>query len=127
VTRASGLEGRSKARRIAEVAREKLAEDVVALDVRQAVSFADVFIVATGRSDRHVRAIADGIAEALAQAGEKPLGIEGEQEARWLLMDYGDVIVHVFQPDVRLHYDLERLWSEAALLDVSPRAVRKSV
>ena len=99
----------------------------MALDVRQAVSFADVFIVATGRSDRHVRAIADGIAEALAQAGEKPLGIEGYEEARWLLMDFGDVIVHVFQPDVRLHYDLERLWSEAALLDVSPRAARKSV
>jgi ribosome-associated protein len=127
VTRASGLEGRSKARRIAEVAREKLAEDVVALDVRQAVSFADVFIVATGRSDRHVRAIADGIAEALAQAGEKPLGIEGEQEARWLLMDYGDVIVHVFQPDVRRHYDLERLWSEASVLDLTAPARRKRV
>ena len=127
MSRLSGLEGRSKARRIAEAAHEKLAEEVVALDVRQAVSFADVFIVATGRSDRHVRAIGDGIAEALAQAGEKPLGIEGYAEGRWLLMDFGDVIVHVFQPDVRRHYDLERLWSEAAPLDVSPRAVRKSV
>jgi ribosome-associated protein len=126
-TKSKGLAVRSKARRIADAAREKLAEDIVALDVRRAVSFADVFIVATGRSDRHVRAIADGITEALAQAGEKPLGIEGEQEARWLLMDFGDVIVHVFQPDVRLHYDLERLWSEASALDVSARAVRKSV
>ena len=123
----SGIESRPKALRIAEAAREKLAEEIVALDVRQAVSFADIFIVATGRSDRHVRAIADGIAEALAQAGEKPLGIEGYEEGRWLLMDFADVIVHIFQPDVRRHYDIERLWSEAALLDLSPRAKRKSV
>ena len=73
----------------------------MALDVRQAVSFADVFVVATGRSDRQVRAIADGIAEALAKPGEKPLGIEGYDEGRWVLIDFGDVIVHVFQPDVR--------------------------
>jgi len=98
---------------------------VVALDVRQAVSFADTFIVATGRSDRHVRSIGDAIAEALAQTGEKPIGVEGYQEGRWLLMDFSDVIVHVFQPDVRRHYDLERLWSEATPLDVSPAAARK--
>jgi ribosome-associated protein len=121
----SGLLGRPKARLIAEAARERLAEDVVALDVRQAVSFADTFVVATGRSDRHVRSIGDGIAEALLQKGEKPLGIEGYEEGRWLLMDLGDVIVHVFQPDVRRHYDLERLWSEATPLDVSPPAARK--
>jgi ribosome-associated protein len=121
----SDLLGRPKALLIAEAARERLAEDVVALDVRQAVSFADTFIVATGRSDRHVRSIGDAIAEALAQVGEKPLGIEGYQEGRWLLMDFSDVIVHVFQPDVRRHYDLERLWSEATPLDVSPPAARK--
>jgi ribosome-associated protein len=121
----SGLQGRRKALRIAEAARERLAEDVVALDVREAVSFADTFIVATGRSDRHVQSIADGIAEALAHSGEKPLGVEGYQEGRWLLMDFGDVIVHVFQPEVRRHYDLERLWSDATPLDVSPPAARK--
>ncbi len=121
----SGLSGRRKALLIAEAARERLAEDVVALDVRQAVSFADTFIVATGRSDRHVQSIGDAVAEALAQTGEKPLGIEGYQEGRWLLMDFSDVIVHVFQPDVRRHYDLERLWSEATPLDVSPTAPRK--
>ena len=121
----SGLLGRPKALLIAEAARERLAEDVVALDVRQAVSFADTFIVATGRSDRHVQSIGDGIAEALAQTGEKPLGIEGYPEGRWLLMDFSDVIVHVFQPDVRRHYDLERLWSEATPLDVTSPAARK--
>ena len=123
----SGLESRPKAQLIAEAAREKLAEEIVALDVRKAVSFADYFIVATGRSDRQVRAIADGIAEALTQAGEKPLGIEGQEEARWLLMDCGDVIVHVFQPDVRRHYDLERLWSEASVVDLTAPARRKRV
>ena len=121
----SGLESRPKALLIAEAAREKLAEEIVALDVRQAVSFADVFIVATGRSDRQVRAIGDGIAEALTKAGEKPLGVEGYEEGRWLLMDFGDVIVHVFQPDVRRHYDLERLWSEATTLDVSQMPARR--
>jgi ribosome-associated protein len=121
----SGLPARRKALLIAEAARERLAEDVVALDVREAVSFADTFVVATGRSDRHVQSIGDGVAEALAQAGEKPLGIEGYQEGRWLLMDFSDVIVHVFQPDVRRHYDLERLWSDATPLDVSPAAARK--
>ncbi len=121
----SGLTRRPKALLIAEAARELLAEDVVALDVRQAVSFADTFIVATGRSDRHVRSIGDAIAEAIAKTGEKPLGVEGYQDGRWLLMDLGDVIVHVFQADVRRHYDLERLWSEATPLNVSPPAARK--
>jgi ribosome-associated protein len=123
----SGLAGRAKALLVAEAAREKLAEDLVALDVRQAVSFADTFIVATGRSDRQVRAIADGIAEALAREGEKPLGVEGYAEGRWLLMDLGDVIVHIFQPDVRQHYALERLWSDAAPLDVSAPAARRTL
>jgi ribosome-associated protein len=121
----SELVGRRKALLIAEAAREKLAEDLVALDVREAVSFADTFIVATGRSDRHVRAIGDAVAEALAREGEKALGVEGYEEGRWLLMDFGDVIVHVFQPEVRRHYDLERLWSDAAPLDVSAPAARK--
>jgi len=121
----SDLVGRRKALLIAEAAREKLAEDVVALDVREAVSFADTFIVATGRSDRHVRAIGDAIAEALAQHGEKPLGVEGYEQGRWLLIDLGDVVVHVFQPDVRRHYDLERLWSDATPLDVSAAEARK--
>jgi ribosome-associated protein len=123
----SGIESRDKARLIVEAAGELLAEEIVALDVRQAVSFADIFVVATGRSDRQVRAIGAGIAEALAKLGEKPLGIEGEEEGRWLLMDFGDVIVHVFQPEVRRHYDLERLWSEAAVLDLAKPARRQSV
>ncbi len=70
-------------------------------------------MIATGRSDRQVRAIADAIDEALRAAGEKPLGTEGTEEGRWVLMDCDDVIVHVFLREVRQHYDLERLWSDA--------------
>lgn len=102
-----------KARRIALTALDKKAEDVVVLDVRELCSFADAFVIATGNSDRHVRSIASGIDEELRARGDKPLGAEGEQDGRWVLMDAGDVIVHVFQRDVRAHYDLERLWGDA--------------
>ena len=111
-----GLERIEKARMILDAAHEKKAEAVVALDVRENVSFADTFVIATGSSDRHVRSIVDGIEEVLRLAGEKPLGIEGQEEGRWVLMDCDDVIVHVFLREVRQHYDLERLWGDAPTL-----------
>ena len=112
------LTSREKAQIVAEASLEKAAEEVVALDVRTAVSFADVFVICTGRSDRQVRSIADAIEEAVVERGERPLGIEGYDEGRWVLMDLADVIVHVFQHEVRRHYDLERLWSDAPKLDL---------
>jgi ribosome-associated protein len=112
-----------RARRIAEAALDKKAEDLVALDVRAVASFADTFIVATGSSDRHVRTIADAVVERARELGDTPLGVEGVEDGRWVLIDLGDVIVHVFQRDVREHYDLERLWSDAAALDVGAEAV----
>ena len=116
-------EGRvDRARRIAEAALDKKAEDLVALDVRAVASFADTFIVATGSSDRHVRTIADAVVERARELGDTPLGVEGVEDGRWVLIDLGDVIVHVFQRDVREHYDLERLWSDAAALDVGAEA-----
>jgi ribosome-associated protein len=102
-----------RARRIAEAALDKKAEQVVALDVRELSSYADTFILATGTSDRHVRTIADAVAERARALGSKPLGQEGYEDGRWVLLDLDDVIVHVFQRDVREHYDLERLWSDA--------------
>jgi ribosome-associated protein len=93
---------------------------VKALDVRQVTSFADTFVLATGRSDRQVRAIADAVLEAFPD--ERALGVEGQQEGRWVLIDLGDIVVHVFQPDVRAHYDLDRLWSDAPLLELTPAA-----
>ena len=102
-----------KTRLAVDAALDVKAEDVAALDVRELSSFADVFVVATGRSDRQVRAIADSIEKVMKQAGSPPLGIEGYAEGRWVLIDLDDVIVHVFLPEARAHYDIERLWSDA--------------
>jgi ribosome-associated protein len=106
-----------KARLILAAALDRKAEDAVVLDVRQLCSFTDTFVLLTGRSDRQVRAIADAVAEALGARGEVPLGVEGYEEGRWVLMDLNDAIVHVFLPDVRELYDLERLWSDAPRIE----------
>jgi ribosome-associated protein len=111
--------------KIAAAAYDRKAQDLVALDARGVASFADTFILATGNSDRHVRSITEAIEEAITALGEKPLGIEGYQEARWVLMDLSDVIVHIFQPDVRAYYDLERLWSEARVLELEGTAAQQ--
>jgi ribosome-associated protein len=98
---------------VTDAALDLKAEKVVALDVRTLTSYADTFVIATGNSDRHTRSIADAVVEALRVSGRKPLGVEGYDEGRWVLIDAGDVIVHVFLSDVRDDYDLERLWSDA--------------
>ena len=97
----SGLESRPKAQLIVEAAREKLAEEIVALDVRKAVSFADTSSSPPAAPTARCARSATASPKRCTKAGEKPLGIEGYDEGRWLLMDFGDVIVHVFQPDVR--------------------------
>ena len=105
------------ARAFAEVALDRKAEAVVALDVRELTSFTDAFVIATGTSDRHVRAVADAILERGRDLGHKRLGAEGYDEGRWVLIDFNAVVVHVFQEDVRDDYDLERLWGDAAAID----------
>ena len=81
---------------------------------RSAAAFADFFVIATGTSRTHVRALADGVEEALAEeAGRKPLRREGVDQGEWILLDYGDVVVHLFQPTQRDYYGLERLWRDA--------------
>jgi ribosome-associated protein len=115
----------AKARLVVETAVERKAENVVALDVRAVTSFADTFVLATGRSDRQVRAIAEAILEAVEARGGRALGVEGKQEGRWVLLDLGDVIAHVFQPEVRAYYDLDRLWSDAPVLELGDRAARR--
>jgi ribosome-associated protein len=107
---------------IVEAAHERKADDVIALDVREISSFADTFIIATGTSDRHVRSVADSIEAALKAHGEPPMGIEGHDEGRWILVDCGDTIVHIFQREIRDHYDLERLWSDAPSLELEAAA-----
>jgi ribosome-associated protein len=109
----------TKVEAVVAAALDRKAEDIVALDVRKLTPFTDTFIIATGTSDRHARSIADSVTEAMAKRGEKPLGTEGHEEGRWVLIDLDDVIVHVFQDEVRREYDLERLWSDAPALDVA--------
>jgi ribosome-associated protein len=113
-----------KIRALVEAVADRKGEDVVALDVRQVTSFADTFVLATGSSDRNVRAIADAVVEAAQALGEKPLGVEGYEEGRWVLVDLGDAIVHVFLPDVREHYALERLYADAPPVELAPSPAR---
>jgi ribosome-associated protein len=104
---------REQARRLAEAAQGKNAEEVVALDVGELTSFADAFVIATAGSDRQARAVADAVVERAKGAGEAVLGVEGYEDGRWILIDAGDVIVHVFVREAREHYDLDRLWADA--------------
>ncbi len=114
----SELSSLEKAKRAAIAAHDKIASEIVAINVRDVVTFADLFLIASGRSDRHVRSIAEGIEEALKKSGEKVHGVEGRDEGRWVLIDLGDVIVHIFQKQARKDYDLERLWSDAPPVDL---------
>lgn len=113
-----------RARHLAAAALGRKAENVVALDVRDVTSFADTFLLASGTSDRHVRSVADAVMEAARAEGRKPLGVEGQDDGRWVLIDLGDVVVHVFQREVRDYYDLDRLWGDAPRIDLGEEARR---
>lgn len=102
----------------AAAAAEKKATDVVAIYVGDTLVVTDYFLIATGANDRQVHAIADTIEDALREAGAKPIGREGQQELKWVLLDYGDFVVHVFQATERDFYRLEKLWSDAPALDL---------
>ncbi len=98
------------------------AVDVRVIDVRGKTAITDVMVIASGNSDRHVKALADHVIEKAKQADAQPLGVEGEQEAEWVLVDLNDVIVHVMLPRVRDFYNLEGLWMMDELSDVRDRA-----
>jgi ribosome-associated protein len=91
------------------------AEDIVVLDVKDKTTVTDWLVVASGSSSRHVKSIANNVVSEAKKAGHMPLGIEGEGEGEWVLVDLGDIIVHVMQRQVREYYDLESLWSVDAL------------
>ncbi len=88
------------------------ADNISVLDVREMTSITDYMIVASGRSNRQVKAMADKVMEAAKEAGIQPLGVEGKEQGEWVLVDLGDVVVHAMQPATRDFYQLERLWSE---------------
>ena len=96
----------------ARAAADKLAKDVVAFDVSDQLAITDAFVLASGSNDRQVRAIVDEVEDKLREAGAKPLRREGLREGRWVLLDYGDVVVHVQHEEDRQFYALERLWRD---------------
>jgi ribosome-associated protein len=98
---------------------DKKAIDLVVLDLRKATAFTDFFVICTGATTRQVQAIADGIREALVKKGSRPALVEGERRAEWILIDYFDVIFHIFTPATREFYALERLWGDGERLDLS--------
>src|SRR5438309_9037612 len=104
-------------------AAEKKAIDLTVLDLRGVATFTDFFIIATGANKRQLQAITDGIVEQLKRRGTPAARVEGYQTAEWILIDYGDFIVHMFDQKARRFYDLEYLWREAKRLDVSPEMV----
>jgi len=107
---------------------DKKAVDVVVLDLRHTPAFTDFFVLCSGHNPRQVKAIADAVEEALKAAKVRPAHVEGYDRAEWILMDYFSFIVHVFSPQTREFYSLERLWGDAERIDVSdePEASDKS-
>ena len=107
------------ARVAGQAAADKLAQEIIGLDVSELVVITDIFLVASGDSERQVSAIVDGVEEALLkERRRKPLRREGERDARWVLLDYGDIVVHVQHAEDRAFYALERLWREAPVVDL---------
>ena len=102
-----------KALQCAAAALDKKAIDLVVLDVRGLTAITDYLVICTGRSDRQVQAIGQAVDEELRKHGDRPIAIEGMTRGQWVLMDFNDVIVHVFQKEIREFYDLERLWEHA--------------
>jgi ribosome-associated protein len=103
--------------RIASLAADdKQADDLVALDVSGPLPLTDIFLLATGRNERNVMSIAGEIEDKLIEAGAKPLRREGRSEGRWVLLDFGDLVVHVFHEEDRMYYSLERLWKDCPVI-----------
>jgi len=108
----------------AEAAADKLAEDIVAIDVSEKLVITDVFVLCSAANERQVKAVVDGVEERLHAMGAKPLRREGESEGRWVLLDFGDVVVHVQLAEERIHYAIERLWKDCPFLTL-PDAVNQ--
>ena len=111
--RAELLSGEALVERIVSVASDRKAIDIRVLDVRGIVGYTDYFVICSGNTERQAKAIHDAVYESLKADGVLPRRVEGAREARWVLMDYLDAVVHIFTPDAREFYRLEQLWGEA--------------
>jgi ribosome-associated protein len=112
------LDGKQRVLLCVNASLKKKAKDLVILNVKNLSSFTDYFIICSGTSDRQVQAIASSIQESLKEHGIIPLGMEGEQLGKWILMDYEDVVIHVFYEPIREFYEIERLWSDAPRMEI---------
>jgi len=99
-------------------AEDKKAIDLAVLDLRKAAGFTDYFVICSGQNPRQVRAIADAVTETLAAHGARPAHVEGYDRSEWVLLDYFDFIVHIFAPETRMFYGLERLWGNAERIEI---------
>jgi ribosome-associated protein len=106
--------------RAVELLFDRKAEDVTLLDLRKIAGATDFFLIATGRSDTHVSAIADHVVDEMKKEGSRPYGVEGLRAGRWVLIDYVDFVIHVFHPAAREFYQLERLWGDVPTRDLVP-------
>ena len=104
------LSSKAVAKKVVGILEDMKANDIVQIDVRHLTTITDAMIVASGRSDRHVRAIADALVERCKEAGIRPLGVEGTESGEWVLIDLADAIVHVMLPRTRSFYEIEKLW-----------------
>jgi ribosome-associated protein len=107
-------------------AQDRKASDVVVLDLRPAHGFADYFLVCSGSNPRQIKAISDAIQDALGERGSRPAHVEGYDHAGWILLDYFDFIAHIFSPDARAFYALERLWGNAKRIEIPEPAPLKT-
>ncbi|OZB88153.1 MAG: ribosome silencing factor [Microbacterium sp. 14-71-5] len=106
----------------ADAARSKGGEDLLALNVSEPLPLVDIFLLVTGNSERNVAAIADEVEDKMIEAGFKRVRREGRSEARWVLLDFGDLIVHVFHEEERTYYGLERLWKDCPVVPIAEPA-----
>lgn len=111
--------------RIAQIIYDKKGFNILVLDVHEICTMTDYFIIAEGTVDRHVKAISQAIIDDFAGQGLQPLHIEGQQEGDWVVLDYGDFVIHLFIPDLREKYDLEELWQEGEIVDVKIDTARR--
>jgi ribosome-associated protein len=104
----------------ANAAADKLASDIVLIDVSERLAITDVFVIASGNSERQVEAIVDEVEDKLRAAGYKPLRREGKRDGRWVLLDYAEIVVHVQHQEERVFYSLERLWKDCPFIPFTP-------
>jgi len=106
----------------ARAASDRKAQEIIALDVSSQLVLTDVFVIASGTNERQVGAIVDAVEEALFKLGAKPIRREGKTQGRWVLIDFGDVVVHVQHAEDRVYYALERLWKDCPMIELPPDA-----